>query len=121
MRKIALILLLLLAGFLAWGLLTAGNVTLMVNGKEVVGPMAAVLGGWGFLIATVTLWCAAIVMAFVLAGVGLLIVGLFLLIGLVLATLLFPFLLPLLFPLFIVWLFVAGVRKSAAPADKNPS
>ena len=62
--------------------------------------------------AVVALFCAAILLVFVFAGIGLLVLDALVLAGLVAAWLAFPFLLPLLIPLLIVWLFVAAVGSS---------
>jgi hypothetical protein len=50
----------------------------------------------------------------VFAGIGVIVLGLVVLAGLLLALLAFPFLLPILIPLAIVWAFVAIVRRSKA-------
>jgi hypothetical protein len=60
------------------------------------------------MLTTVILFCVALLLAFVFAGVGLIVVGCFALVGLILAAVALPFLLPLLIPLFIVWLFCSG-------------
>lgn len=111
MKKVALILVALLIGLWGWGLIQSGNVSVIVNGYEFAGPMKAVVSAWGFLVATVVLFCVAILLAFVFAGVGLLVLGCLVLVGLILGAVAFPFLLPLLLPLFIVWAFVAGMRR----------
>ena len=111
MKKIALILVILLIGLLAWGLIQSGNVSLSVNGQEITGPMKAIASGWGILVAAVVLFCVAILLAFVLAGVALAVLGVFVLAGVILAAIAFPFLLPLLIPLFIVWVFIAIIRR----------
>jgi len=109
-KKTVVVLVLLLAGLLAWGLLQAGNISVTVNGLALAGPMKAALGVWGLIVAAVALFCVAILLAFVIAGVGLVVLGCLVLVGLILATVAFPFLLPLFLPLFIVWAFVAGIR-----------
>lgn len=121
MKKIALLLIALLIGSLVWGIFQSGNVVLTINGAEVAGPMKVVAGGWGFLVAAVTFFCVAILLAFVLAGVGLVLFGSLLLGGLLVVAFLFPFLLPILFPLFIVWAFAAGTRhgKKSKPAKRS--
>lgn len=53
----------------------------------------------------------AILLAFVFAGVGLVVLGVLALVALILVGAAFPFLLPLLIPLFIVWAFCAGARR----------
>jgi hypothetical protein len=114
MKKVALLLIVLLVGLLGWGLIHAGDISVTVNGQELNGPMKVALGGWGFLVSTVVGFCVAILLVFVLAGIGLVILGSLLLAGLVLVAVLFPVLLPLLLPLFIVWAFVAGMRRGKA-------
>lgn len=111
MKKVALLLIVLLLGLLGWGLIHAGDVVVTVNGQELSGPMTVALGGWGFLVTTVIGFCLSILLVFVLAGIGLVVLGSLLLAGLVLVAVMFPVLLPLLLPLFIVWAFVAGMRR----------
>ena len=110
MKKLALACVLVLALVCAWGLMSSG-VSVTINGQEIEGPLKAVVGGWGLVITTVVLFCVAILLAFVFAGVGLVVLGVLALVGLILAGIAFPFLLPLLIPLFIVWAFCAGVRR----------
>jgi hypothetical protein len=111
MKKLALISVLILSFVCAWGLMSS-DVSLTVNGQQFHGPFETLVGGWGLIIATVAFFCAAIVMAFVLAGVGLVILGVLALIGFLLLGAVFPFLLPLLIPLLIVWAFCAGAKRN---------
>jgi hypothetical protein len=87
--------------------------------------MKAVAGGWGFLVATVVLFCVAILLAFVFAGIGLVVLGSLVLVGLILVAVAFPLLLPLLLPLFIVWAFVVWIRRgkknTTGTSSKQPS
>lgn len=112
MKKLALIAVLILSFVCAWGLMSS-DVSITVNGQQFHGPLETMIGGWGLIIATVAIFCAAIVMAFVLAGVGLIILGVLALIGFILLAAVFPFLLPVLIPLLIVWAFCAGARRNA--------
>lgn len=92
--------------FLILAILAAGDVvSITVNGRQISGPFGALIGVWSFLLTLVILFCVAILLTFVLAGVGLIILGCLALVGLILAAIVFPFLLPLLIPLFIVWVF----------------
>ncbi len=111
MKKLALISVLILSFVCAWGLMSS-DVSITVNGQQFHGPFETLVGGWGLIIATVAIFSAAIVMAFVLAGVGLVILGVLALIGFLLLGAIFPFLLPVLIPLLIVWAFCAGSRRS---------
>jgi hypothetical protein len=65
------------------------------------------------IVASVALFCAAIFLLFVVAGVGLFVLGCVIAVGLILALLAFPYLLLVLFPLAIVWLFVAIARHKS--------
>ncbi len=112
MKKIALLLALVVVALLAWVLFRSSGVVITVNGEPLTGPVKVAAEGWGLLVAVVALFCAAILLAFVFAGIGLIVLGVLVLAGLVLAWLAFPFLVPLLVPLFLVWLFVAAVRGS---------
>jgi len=100
--------------FLAWALFIGSDViSITINGREITGPFGAIIGVWGFILALVILFCVAILLAFVFAGVGLIVLGCLALVGLILAAIASPFLLPLLIPLFIVWIFCSIARKSA--------
>lgn len=112
MKKIALLAILILALVCAWGLMTS-NVTITVNGQTVDGPLESLAGGWGLIVATVVFFCVAILMAFILAGVGLIVLGVLALAGFIVLGTLFPFLLPLLIPLFIVWGVCSGSRRGS--------
>jgi hypothetical protein len=110
MKTIAIALVILLLALIGWVTLQSSDVSIIVNGQKLAGPAKLAAEGWGLLVAVVALFCAAILLTFVFAGIGLLVLG-----ALVLGTLLavwiaFPFLLPLLIPLLIVWIFVAAVR-----------
>lgn len=110
MKKLVLLGILILSFVCAWGLMTS-NVSITVNGQTVDGPLEPIAGGWGLIIATVAFFCMAILMAFILAGVGLIVLGVFALAGFIVLGTLFPFLLPLLIPLFIVWAICSGSRR----------
>ncbi len=109
-RVVAIALVILLLALLAWVALHSSGVTIVVNGRELAGPAKFAAEGWGVLVGIVGMFCAAILLTFVFAGIGLILLGAFVLAGLLLAWLAFPFLLPLLIPLVIVWLFIAAVR-----------
>jgi len=109
-KNVALLLVILLLALLAWVSLHSSGVTIVVNGRALAGPAKLAAEGWGLLVGIVGLFCAAILLTFVFAGIGLILLGVFVLAGLAMAWLAFPFLLPLLIPLVIVWLFVAAVR-----------
>ena len=114
-RKLALILAALMIVFIGWALLGAGHaVSVTINGHEVTSPFDAIVGVWGLILTVVILFCVAILLAFVFAGVGLVVLGCFALVGLILVVIAFPFLLPLLIPLFIVWAFCSIARRTKA-------
>jgi hypothetical protein len=112
-KKLALILAVLMIVFVAWAFLGAGDaISITINGREITSPIEAVVGVWGLILAVMILFCVAILLAFVLAGVGLIVLGCLAFVALVLAAIAFPFLLPILIPLFIVWLFCSIARRS---------
>ncbi|MHC4721146.1 MAG: hypothetical protein ACYS6I_00410 [Planctomycetota bacterium] len=114
-KKVALILALLMVAFLIWMLLgPMHGVRVTIDGHTITGPIGGLVDVWGVLVAGVVLFCVAVLLAFVFVGVGLVVLGTFALVGLILAAVALPFLLPLLIPLFIVWLFCCMVRKSKA-------
>jgi len=118
-RKLAILLAVVMVVVLAWHIFGPGEaISIQINGREIEGPFDAILGVWGLVVATVTLFCVAILLAFVFAGVALLLLGIFALVGLVLAAVAFPFLLPIVIPLFILWMFCVLVRPPK-PAKKK--
>lgn len=118
-RKLAILLAVVMVGLLVWQMFGHGDaISIRINGKEIVGPFDTIVGVWGLIIAAVTMFCVAILLAFVFAGVALLLLGILALVALILAALVFPFLLPLLIPLFIIWLFCLLVRP-ARPRQTN--
>ncbi|MHC4573435.1 MAG: hypothetical protein ACYS76_04790 [Planctomycetota bacterium] len=111
-KKVAILLAVVMVALLAWSLIGGDTVSVTINGREVSGPLGTIVGVWGLLMAAVILFCVAILLAFVFAGVGLIVLGVFVLVGLILAAIALPFLLPLLIPLFLVWLFCSIVRRT---------
>ena len=112
-RKLAIALTVLMLALVAWGLFLERNaVTITINGQEVTGPIAYPIGAGGLIVALVALFCAAILLVFVFAGIGVLALGGILLVGLLLVAFNFPFLLPVLVPLAIMWGFVAFTRTT---------
>jgi hypothetical protein len=113
-RNVAIALVLALIALLAWVMLRTSDITVVVDGQRLGGPMELAAKGWGLLVAVVVLSCAAILLTFVFAGIALILLGALVLASLVALALAFPFLLPLLIPLFVVWVFVAAVRGDKA-------
>ncbi len=111
MKTLALIFLIPLLFVFLWGL-SSSAVTVTINGQAIAGPLAGLAGGWALVVSTVALFCAAILLAFIFAGVGLIILGVLALVGFILLATAFPFLLPVLIPLMLVWAVCAGFRNS---------
>jgi hypothetical protein len=115
-RKLAIALALLMVAIAAWGLLLeTSNVTIIINGQQVTGPLKGPLGARGLVVAFVALFCAATLLLFVFAGIGIIVLACLVFIGMILAWLLFPFLLPLLIPLVVLWGFIALTRRTSTP------
>jgi hypothetical protein len=112
-RKVAIVLAFVMLAFVAWGLLfETGSTRIIINGQELVEPLSGTVGAAGFIIGLTALFCAAIFLLFVFAGIGVFILGAMIVVGLVMAGFAFPFLLVLLLPLALVWLFIAIIRKA---------
>jgi hypothetical protein len=110
-RKAAIALAVIMLVVVAWGLFVEGGATkIIINGEELTGPLKGAVGAAGLIIASIALFCAAIFLVFVFAGVGVFVLGGVVVVGLLLAWLTFPFLLFMLIPLAIVWTFVAIVK-----------
>ena len=102
-KKLAIALAVLMLAIVAWGLFLESNaVTIVINGQQVTGPLKGVIGTGGLVVALIALFCAAILLVFVFAGIGVIVLGCFVFVGMILAVLAFPFLLPLLIPLAIL-------------------
>lgn len=107
-KKAAIALALIMLVIVAWGLFVEGGATkIIINGQELTGPLKGAVGAAGLIVASIALFCAAIFLVFVFAGVGIFVLGGVVVVGLVLAGLTFPFLLFMLIPLAVVWVFVA--------------
>jgi hypothetical protein len=110
-KKLASILVILMIILLAWVLYSStADISIIINGQPITGPLAPTIGIWKLMLAIVILFSVAILLAFVLAGVGLIVLGVLALVGLILVAVALPFLLPLLVPLFIIWIFCALLR-----------
>ena len=111
-KNIAIVLVILFLGLLAWALFRFSDITVIVNGQKLVGPAKFAAEGWGLLVAIVSFFCAAILLVFVFAGSGLIVLGVLVFAALLAVWFAFPFMLPVLIPLFLVWMFVAVVHGS---------
>jgi len=119
-KKAAIALALIMLVIVAWGLFGEGGATkIIVNGEELTGPVKGAVGAAGLVIASVALFCAAIFLVFVFAGIGIFVLGGVIVVGLVLAGLTSPHLLFVLIPLAIVWVFVAMAGQGHSLVRKN--
>lgn len=113
-KKLALITIALLVVYTAVSIAIANNgMSIIINGHELTGPLQGFLDLGEVIIATVVLFCVGILLAFVFTGVGLILVGVFAFVMIVLAAVLLPFIIPLLIPLFILWMFCCIVKSIA--------
>lgn len=112
-KKAAITLAFVMLVIVAWGLFfEAGSTRIIINGQELIGPLKGTIGAAGLIIGLIALFCAAIFLLFVFAGIGIFILGGVIVAGLILAGFAFPFLLVLLLPLAIVWVFIAITRRT---------
>jgi hypothetical protein len=115
LKSVAITLVIVLFGLLAWVAFQSSDISIIVNGQKLAGPAKLAAEGWGLLVGMIVLFCAATLLVFVVAGTGLIVLAALVLAGFLVLWLAFPFLLPLLVPLFIVWIFVAAVRAGRKP------
>lgn len=112
LRKTAIALAIAMLAIVAWGMFfEAGATRIIINGHELIGPLKGTIGAAGLIVGMIALFCAAIFLLFVFAGIGIFILGAVIFAGLIFAGLAFPFLLFPLLPLALVWLFIAIARK----------
>jgi hypothetical protein len=104
MKKIVPYLVLFLCALLLWDMLFSfGDASFHIDGEEFDGPLGALFGlllaGGGTLIGLLVTVVVGAVLAVVLTGVGVVIVGALAIAGLAVTAAIVPFLLPLLLPL----------------------
>jgi hypothetical protein len=121
MKKSAAFLILFLFALLAWNVFAwtwGGDTTFNIDGDEVDGPLAALLGlvfaGGGTLLAAGIMLLVGGILAVVFAGVGIVIMGALALAAFAVALAVAPLLLPLLLPLAVIWYFASRSRKTRA-------
>jgi hypothetical protein len=111
-KKAAIALAFAMLVIVAWGLFfEAGSTRIIIDGQELTGPLKGTIGAAGLIVGLIALFCAAIVLLFVFAGIGVFILGGVIVVGLIVAAIAFPFLLFLFLPLAIVWAFIAIIRS----------
>lgn len=112
-KKAALALAIVMLVIVVWGIFfEAGSTKIIINGEELTGPLKGAIGAGGLIVGLIALFCAAIFLIFVSAGIGIFILAGIIIGGLIFGGLVFPFLLFLLLPLALVWVFVAIIRKT---------
>jgi hypothetical protein len=110
-RKAAIVLALIMLALVAWGIFfEAGSMKIIVDGRELTGPLKGAIGAAGLIVGLIALFCAAIFLLFVFAGIGVFILGAVIVAGLIVGGGAFPFLLVVLVPLAVVWAFIALIR-----------
>jgi len=114
-KKLIFAVLIFLLAVAAWQSTVGDGMHVNIDGDEIDGPLAAVLGllfgGMGMVIAGVVLSCVAVFLCVLFAGLGVLMVSGIALGGAVLLACVSPLLLPLLIPFGLYWFFVVRVRK----------
>jgi len=102
-KTLAIAIALVLLAIASWGLLFwSDSFSIVVNGEPVVGPLRGAIGASGFVAALIACFCAAVILLFVFAGIGIVMLGCVVFAGMIVAWISFPFVLPLLIPLAIL-------------------
>lgn len=69
-KKFAVVLALSITAVALWGLMFENNaITILINGKEVSGPLKVMIGAGGMIVALIALICLAILLALAFAGI----------------------------------------------------
>lgn len=117
-KKAAIALAVAILAIVVWGFfIDSGSTRIVINGQEITGPLKGGVGLAGLIADLVALFCVAILLLFVFAGVGVFVVGGAMFVGLVWVALSLPYLLVVLVvlvvlvPLALVWVFIAIARK----------
>jgi hypothetical protein len=123
MKKIAPFILLFLFAAVVWNVFAgAHDIMFHIDGDEIDGPAGALAGllfaGGGTLLAAVIMVVVGVVLAVVFAGVGILLLGAFMLAALCVALAVSPLLLPLLLPLALIWYLVSRSRRPRVSLEK---
>ena len=117
MKKIAPYIVLFLLIMVAWeSMVEPYHMSFMFDDGDFDGPvgglLAVLFAGGGMIIGVLALIFAAVVVAVVFAGVGLLAVSGLVLGALIVAAVIAPFLLPVLIPVAIIWYLMKRDRKN---------
>lgn len=105
-----------LLGF-AWFMLSPA---LTINTAQIGAPIKAMLGGMNTLAMGTAVFGIALLITFMISsGWGLILLGALALVGLVVVSVLHPYLFPLLIPLFTLWLLCAAARRRENSATKT--
>ena len=99
-------------------IITLLSILVLVVVWHIFFPMLGVVvavgaGAWSMLVGTVVFLSVAVLLFFLLTGVGILILSIFSFIWVVFAITLFPFLFPLFLPLLVIVLFIAYIRRKS--------
>ncbi len=112
MKKVAIGLIVFMFAILALSIATGiPDVSITVNGQVVKGPMKFMAESFGLVVVLVTLLCVAALMAFLLSGIALLVLGILVAAGLISLVVWIPFLLPIVIPVFIIAVFFVLAHK----------
>ncbi len=85
-KKVAIVLALLMLAVVIWGLFfEAGATRIIIDGHELTGPLKGSIGAAGFIVGMIALFCAAIFLLFVFAGIGIYILACIVFAGLIAA------------------------------------
>lgn len=91
-------------------------ILVLVVGSHLLLPLFGVVVAmtaiaWAFLVGTIVLFSLGVLLFFLLPWIAILVLCVFAFVWLVVAIALFPFLFPILAPIFIIFLFVAFMRR----------
>lgn len=102
---------------LAWFVLAPA---LSINTVQLGGPIKAMLGSMNTLVVAAGIFAVALFITYMItSGWGLILLGAMALMGLIVVSILHPYLFPLLIPLFTLWVMCAAARRKENVAEKS--
>lgn len=103
----------------AWFMLSPA---LSINTAQIGAPIKTLLGSMNTLAMATAVFGIALVITFMItSGWGLILLGALALVGLIVVSVLHPYLFPLLIPLFTLWLLCAAARRRENASTKAAS
>lgn len=102
---------------LAWYVLSPA---MYINPAQLGAPLKNMFSGMNTLVVATAIFAVALFITYMItSGWGLILLGAMALVGLIVVSILHPYLFPLLIPLFTLWVMCAAARRKESAAGKS--